>query len=235
MNGHTSQEFVLIAYENNNYARHKGHLLFGFPVMIEKIDKKSYDKKSIISTIEKNFLLNKKRNQWDKRSVLHHAYDDFSNSKYHKVNFDTLIPVYKKTLMGMFKNMKLMSDYSFNFLIVNYTCLSESNYMAPHYHPGADFTAVHYIQFDKKHHTSTMYENTSPYAEYIKELRPELAKILSDKHSSNSWAYKSWLLGTEEDHFCFSPAFLKHRIDPQASKNKNRITIVLNITLKRKI
>ena len=39
--------------------------LFGFPVMIEKIDKESYDKKSIISTIEKNFKLNKKRNLWE--------------------------------------------------------------------------------------------------------------------------------------------------------------------------
>ena len=36
--------------------------LFGFPVMIEKIDKKSYDKKSIISSIEKNFKLNQKKN-----------------------------------------------------------------------------------------------------------------------------------------------------------------------------
>ena len=213
----------------------KNNTLFGFPVMRIKIDQKSYDKKSIISTIEKNFLLNKKRNLWDKRSVLHHAYNDFSNSKYHKINFDTLIPVYEKTLIGMFKNMELMSDYSFDFTIINYTCLSESNYMAPHYHPATDFTAVHYIQFDKKHHTSTMYENSLPHAEYINQLRPELVKILSDKHSSNSWAHKSWFLGTEEDHFCLSPAFLNHRIDPQASKNKNRITIVLNIALKRKI
>ena len=53
--------------------------LFGFPVMIQKIDQKSYNKKSIISTIEKNFKLNKKRNRWDKQSVLHHAYKDFNN------------------------------------------------------------------------------------------------------------------------------------------------------------
>ena len=36
----------------------KSHILFGSPVMITQIDKKSYDKKSIISTIEKNFKLN---------------------------------------------------------------------------------------------------------------------------------------------------------------------------------
>jgi len=208
--------------------------LFGFPVMIKKIDKKSYNKKSIISLIEKNFKLNKKRNIWDKTSVLHHAYNDFSNPKYYKVNFDTLIPVYKKTLITMFNRMDLLSTYYFDFRIANYTCLSQSNFMDSHVHPGVDFTAVHYIQFDKKHHTSTLFENTLPHVEYILHIRPELFKILSSQHPSNSWAYKKWFVPVEEDDFCFSPAFLKHRINPQTSKNKNRITIVLNITLKRR-
>ena len=205
--------------------------LFGFPVMSTKINKNSYDKKSIIFTIEKNFKLNKKRNLWDKTSVLHHSYNDASNPKYHKVNFDTLVPVYRKVLATMFKRMKLLSSCHFNFNIVNYTCLSQSNHMKSHIHPGTDFTAVHYIQFDKKHHTSTTFESELPYAEYIKELRPELNKTLSPNESSNSWSYKNWILNVEEDDFCFSPALLKHRIDPQISKNKNRITIVLNIVL----
>ena len=209
--------------------------LFGFPVMITKIDKKSYDKKSIISTIEKNFKLNKKRNLWDKSSVLHHANNDFSNPKYHKVNFDTLIPVYEKALTPMFNSMKFLSSCHFNFNIVNYTCLSESNFMAPHIHSKNDFTAVHYIQFDSKHHTPTVFENHLPHTEYIGELRPELLKILSSKPSSNSWAYRDWTLDVQEDDFCLSPAFLPHRIDPQTSKNQNRITIILDISLKRNI
>jgi len=210
----------------------KNVTLFGFPIMIKKIDKKSYDKKSVISTIEKNFKLNKKRNQWDKSSVLHHAYNDLSNPKYHKVNFDTLIPVYKKTLMGIFKRMNLLSAFHFDFAIVNYTCMSNSNHMRSHLHATVDFTAVHYIQFDSKHHTPTLFENHLPHADYIPELRPKLTKILSIKHPSNSWACKQWVLDIEEDDFCFSPAFIRHRIDPQTSKKKNRITIVLNINLK---
>jgi len=210
-------------------------VLFGFPVIIKKIDKKSYNKKSIISLIEKNFKLNKKRNVWDKTSVLHHAYNDFSNPEYHKVNFDTLIPVYEKVLTLIFNSMNLLSAYHFEFKMVNYTCLSQSNFMASHIHPGTDFTAVHYIQFDKKHHTSTLFENTLSHVEYMAQLRPELVKMLSRQHRSNSWACKEWTLDIEEDDFCFSPALLKHRIDPQTSKNKNRITIVLNITLKRKM
>ena len=33
----------------------KNKLLFGFPIVTTKIEDNSYDKKSIISTIEKNF------------------------------------------------------------------------------------------------------------------------------------------------------------------------------------
>ena len=200
--------------------------------MSTKIDSKSYNKKSIVSVIEKNFKLNKTRNKWDKISVLHHVYNDDPNPKYHKIDYSTLIPVYEKTITSILESMDLLSTFRFDFSIINYTCLSNSNYMHSHIHPGVDFTAVHYIQFDKKHHTSTRFENTSPHANYLRELRPHLIKKLSNKHPSNSWAYEDWGLNIEEDDFCFSPSFLKHRIDPQTSKNKNRITIVLNITLK---
>ncbi len=208
-------------------------ILFGFPVMSTKIDKKSYDKKSIISTIEKNFKINSKRNSWDNESVLHHSFNDWDNSKYHYVDFETLIPVYKKTLIDMFNRMHLLSDYCFNFLIDNYTCLSYSNFMKSHVHPGADFTAVHYLQFDKKHHTATKFENTLPHIDYMEQIRPQLSKIISRKHPLNSWACKDWSEDVSEDDFYFYPAYLKHKIDPQTSKKKNRITVVINITLNK--
>jgi len=210
------------------------HTLFGSPVIMTKLDPKSYDKKSIISAIEKNFKLNKTRNKWDKRSVLHHSYDDVSNPRYHKVKFASLLPVYKETITNIFKNMALTGAWEFDFKVVNYTCLSQSNYMASHIHPEVDFGAVHYLQFDKKHHTPTKFESTLPYAPYIPTLRPDLFKILSSKHLSNSWAWSTWEIGTKEDDFCFFPAFLKHAINPQTSKNKNRITVVLNISLRKR-
>ena len=56
--------------------------LFGFPVMMGKIDPITYNKKSIINAIEKNFKINKTRNKWDKTSVLHHVYNDGANPKF---------------------------------------------------------------------------------------------------------------------------------------------------------
>ena len=211
----------------------KNKLLFGFPIVTTKIEENFYDKKSIISTIEKNFKINKERNKWDKRSVLHHSNKDDSNSRYHKVNFDTLVPVYKKVISKILDNFP-MTPVDFEFTISNYTCLSNSNYMASHLHPSSDFSAVHYIQFDKEHHTGTTFENSLSHVEYIGELRPELTKIFSPSHAVNSWIYGNWEIGVDEDDFCFSPSFLRHKIEPQISPNKNRITIALNITLKKK-
>ena len=205
--------------------------LFGFPVMMGKIDPITYNKKSIINAIEKNFKINKTRNKWDKTSVLHHVYNDGANPKFYKIPYDTVIPMYEKMIGQMISNMGLSSAYKFSFEIINYTCLSKSNYMNSHLHEGADFTAVHYIQFDQKNHTPTIFENTSPHVDYVRQLRPQLTNVLSNKYFANSWVYKDWYLETNEDDFCFCPAYLKHRIDPQTSKKKNRITLVLNITL----
>ena len=209
-------------------------VLFGFPLMVTKIDPTSYNKKHIVSTIEKNFKL-KKTNRWDKQSILQYAYADFSNPKYHKVNFDTLLPIYNHTLGELFKKIGFFARCDMNFIIVNYTCLGKSNYMVPHMHPEADFIAVPYVQFDQKNHFPTVFENILPHATYIDFIRPDLSQILSNQDVLNSWAYKSWTPTIEEDDFCLCPSFLRHRIDPQASKKKNRITVVLNITLKKKI
>ena len=208
--------------------------LFGFPIVTTKIDGTSYDKKSIISTIEKNFKINKKRNKWDKISVLHHLNGDESNPDFHRVNFSSVIPVYEKVIKAILDPMYKSSACDFRFTIANYTCLSNSNYMTSHHHAFQDFSAVHYIQFDKKHHTSTTFENTLPHADYVDLLRPDLTKIFSRSHPPNSWMFPDWKVKAEEDDFCFSPAFLKHKVEPQISKKKNRITLVLNIALKRK-
>ena len=198
--------------------------------MTQKIDKKSYDKKSIITAIEKNFELNQKRTIRDEQNVLHHSlHPNFT--EYHKVNFDTLIPIYKKILQNMLKKIKLVSATPFHFSIVNYTCLSHGESLKPHIHGSGEFTAVHYLQFDKKQHTPTMFENTLPYADYLMHLRPKLPKLLSSQEASNSWAYMDWSLDVEEDDFYFAPAYLKHRVDAQNSEGKNRITVVLNIIL----
>lgn len=208
--------------------------LFGFPITIIKLDKNSYNKKSITSTIEKNFKISPKRNSWDSFSVLHHSYDDELNPKYHKVNFDSLVPIYKKGIETFLSTTDLLAHCDYSFQIVNYTCFGESQYMAAHSHPEVDFVGMHYIQFDKKNHTPVVFDNTLPHKDYIRLIRPDLEKILSPTKSSNSWISQAWMPEIQEDDFCFFPGYIKHHVDPQKSKKKRRIAIVLNITLKKK-
>mgnify|MGYP003625578333 CR=1 FL=1 len=124
--------------------------VFGFPVLKTSIDPKSYNKKKVISTIEKNYKIDKNRNNWDSRSNLHHAHNDFNNSRFNKINFDELFEVYKKALSEMFTSFSYTEETKINFDIINYSCLGKTQYMDTHLHSENDFNAIHYIQFDEK-------------------------------------------------------------------------------------
>ena len=208
-------------------------LIFGFPVFTTKISKSLYERKKIISTIEQNFKINNQRNKWDKQSVMHHSYNDWSNPTYKKVNFSTLLPVYKKVIQEIVDQMSFSKPIQYTFQIVNYTCLGSSNYMASHDHPGCDFSAVHYLQFDKVNHSPTLFENSSPHVNYMLTLRPDLLATLAPNHNVNSWAYRDWKLDSDEDDFCLVPGVMRHCIESQQSKKKNRITVVINVDIKK--
>ena len=49
----------------------------------------------------------------------------------------------------------------------------------------------------------------------------------------NSWAYRDWKLDSDEDDFCLVPGVMRHCIESQQSKKKNRITLVINVDIKK--
>ena len=104
--------------------------------------------------------------------------------------------------------------------------------MQSHYHDNSDFTAVHYLKFDKEKHKPTIFENKNTYVSYLKNLRPELLNLLDSSDLNNSWAREYWSFNIEEDDFCITPSFLHHFVPVQTS-DKIRITIVLNIYLSK--
>jgi hypothetical protein len=132
-----------------------------------------------------------------------------------------------------FKNLKLTKkEIKIDFTIVNYTCLTSSQNMKSHIHPECDFSAVHYLKFDEKEHTSTLFENSNNYSSYIEYLRPSLDKILDKTCILNSWYYKNFRFNIKENDICIVPSILSHSILKQAETEKTRITIVCNISLK---
>jgi hypothetical protein len=209
--------------------------LFGFPVFIKKIDKKLYDKEKIVKDIEYNYKKDKTRNFWNKNnngaSDLHQGYGDWNNENFKKINFDKLIPIYKNVFTEFFKKLKLNKSIEFKFEIINYTCLTSSQYMENHYHAECDFSAIHYIKFDEAIHTSTLFENNNNYADFSEFIRPNLMKILNKNDILNSWYYKYFRLNMKEDDICIIPGIISHSITKQIKTDKKRISIAINITL----
>jgi len=203
--------------------------LYGYPVGIANIDKNLYDKKTIIQTIENNFKKDKKRNKWSDWGSLHHSYNDKNNPNQEKVDFKSLYPLYRTAFKNYFKSMFKVKKINYDMQIVNYTCMEESNYMGEHTH-NSIFNAVHYIQFDEKNHTPTCFINPYSHAEYFGiSFYKDFNFLLDEKDTVNSWAFKDWQLYSKEDEMVITPGVMKHKVNPQKSKDKNRITIVINI------
>ena len=106
--------------------------------------------------------------------------------------------------------------------------MSENQFMIDHEHGESDFNAIHYLQLDDLQ-TGTELVSTYPFQSYLDYLRPNLKKIFDANDLRNSWMFQTWKPPTEEDDFFFMPSLLRHRVPPQKFKNKNRITVVLNI------
>jgi len=210
--------------------------VFGFPVYITNIDEKLYNKKQIVKDIDYNFKKDKHRNVWEhdksfKKSNLHHSYNDYNNKNFKHIDYTSLIPIYEKKITDFFNNLNFTRTINFKFQIVNYTCMTSSQYMKSHYHPDTDFTAVHYLSFDKKLHKPTLFENTNNFSEYTTKLRPNLNNLFDKNDLQHSWYFDCWSFDTKEDDLCITPAFLFHSVPNQNLSKKLRITIVLNITI----
>lgn len=201
--------------------------MFNLPVNRYNIDPTSYDKDQIISSIEKNFKLDPKRNGAPDLGSLHQSlYND--DEGFEIPNYDVVSRQYSYVIDNYFKDLGMVGcKYRFN--VANYTCISEHTNMRSHFHTVADFAAVHYIQFDEKTHTPTRFLNPFVWNDYFKFVRPELFKIFSNPSAENSWMYDWWECDIKEDDIVFFPAMLKHEVLTQKRGDRNRITIALNI------
>lgn len=212
--------------------------MFGFPIFIDRIDPKLYEKDFIKSQIEKNFNKNSFRNKWDKHSNIHHLLCDNDNIEYESLNFNSLLPLYDNSIKNLISKIKFKTNTncSYKFHLVNYTCTSKDQYMTEHDHvesvpPNKTvFAAVHFLKFDDSH-SSTNFVNSLPFIRYINHLLPQsfLEKI-DEKNSSNSWLFHKFNLDIKEDDIIFFPSLLIHNIDYQTSYNL-RMSVSLNIIL----
>jgi len=194
--------------------------LFGIPFFTTHIDPTLYDKDQLVKDIKSNYLKNPTRNEWDNLSYLHHSYNDWDNPDYINVNFSRVQAVYNKIIPQCLQKFKLKSGAKGKFRIVNYNCMSENGYMAPHKHLNFDFVGIHYLQFDPKVHVPT---------EFINDFAQKSNVFVDDVYTS---CYKStWRMPVKEDMLCITPGFLSHQVPKQPKTNKLRMSIITNIQL----
>lgn len=206
--------------------------LFAFPIFVDKVDPKCYDKDKIVSAIVKNYNKDPERNTWDKESNLHHAYRDWHNNKFDVVDFSTLVAVYEKKISEFLGLINFNGGFSYSFDIVNYNCLKENQYMAPHKHLESFFSGIHYLKFDTNKHQSVRFFNPNDYAKYWGSLS-KLHKYpsLCDADAANSWGFETWQTTMQEDEIVFFPGILSHDVPVQKS-DEARIAVVININSK---
>jgi len=211
--------------------------LYGLPIYkvnINSLIKKKKEK--IIKLITSNYNKSPLRNEWEKgsmyKSILHHSYGDNENKKFNKINFEFLIPHYKKIIESFCKEMKVANKYKYTFKIVNYTASKEETFMRFHIHEDSNFSMVHYLKFNNKKHVPTIFE--SPY--YFNDLLPyrNNFKIFSKEDHKNLWYEKEFVINTIEDDVVIFPSVLKHGII-QKKTNELRITIASNIMLEENV
>jgi hypothetical protein len=211
--------------------------LFGLPfykVNISSLIKK--EKKKLINIITKNYNKNPIRNKWNEpgitKSTLHHSYGDENNKDFKQVDFQFLIPHYKKIIDSFCKDSNITDNYKYTFQIVNYTASKKETFMKPHLHHSCNFSMIHYLNFNSKKHVSTVFHN--PY--YFNDLLPFSGsfKLFSNKDIRNLWHEAEVILNTIEDDVVIFPSVLKHSVI-QPETNELRIVVASNIVLQKDI
>ena len=204
--------------------------IYGLPSYQTNIKPELYEKKKILSQIEKNYKRSKVRNKWNTDSYvktdIHHSIEDNNNPMFKKINYYSLPKHYEELITNFFNKLSLSQNTRFTYNIVNYSCVRHNSVMTPHIHSDCTFSLIHYLSFDKEQHLPTIFKN--PY--YFNHLLPykkNLQNIFANREE-NSWAYQEWIINTVEDDVIIVPAILEHYVRNIDSK-KSRITIIVNI------
>ena len=208
--------------------------LFSCPIYKIRIDPDSYDKEKIINDILYNKSLKNTRNDTHQiigsNSDIHHSYKDFDNEDFRTINYEKLIGVYAEKFKEFFnKEIHTTKEFIFNFDIVNYSAVTEGQWMPVHSHlPLDDFACIHYLNF-KDGHNFTSFTNPATFGPLLKYMQPELYEILDSTTSDNSYMWKQFMFSIEEDDMIIFPAALEHEVKVQGPTKEPRITISTNI------
>ena len=207
--------------------------LFSCPIYKIRIDPNSYDKEKIINDILYNKSLKNTRVESAERNCdIHHSYEDFDNVNFRPINYEKLADVYLEIYKEFFsKELYAVKEFGFQFKIVNYSAITEGQWLPNHSHLVTDdFASIHYLNF-KNDHVRTCFHNSATFIPFIKFIRPELRNILDGMGSENSYFWDFFEFSAEEDDMLIFPSAVNHEVPLQGPTKEPRITISSNIRI----
>ncbi len=213
--------------------------IFSTRVWKYKIPPENYDKKSIVDTVEKNYVINKNRNFYNENSNIHAYYKNWEDDNYDKLNLDKLFQLYGEVISEWFSSLKLKKKTRYKYELVNINALKYGQFMSEHDHLERNtlnsewmcsYFCVHYMKYDVSQPPTT-FVNPLIYAQYPITTFP-MCDIMNDNFEENSCYSKDWFLKAEEDDFLICPSYLKHKVDFNNNKpfENLRITSAVNIS-----
>ena len=211
---------------------------FSCPIYKIRIDPNSYDKEKILNDIKYNKSLKNTRNEayqiiGSSATNIHHSYMDFDNEDFRIINYEKLADVYLKIYKEFFNKELYTTKVSFNyeFEIVNYSAMTEGQWLPVHNHiEFDDFATCHYLNF-KNDHNLTNFKNPAIFAPFAKYIQPELNNMMDNMVPDNSYLWERFTFPVKEDDMIIFPAALDHEIKPQGLTKEPRITVSSNINI----
>ena len=213
--------------------------LFSCPIYKIRIDPNSYDKEKIINDIKYNKSLKNTRNEphqyigAPRASDIHHSYKDFGNPNFKIINYEKLITEYQEIFTKFFnKEISPIKGYDFKFTIVNYSAITQGQWLPKHNHIDSDFATIHYLNF-KNGHSVTNFNNPANFLPFLSHIRPGMVNMIKNRSSSNSYFYDFFEFLIEEDDMFIFPGALTHEVPVQGPTKEPRITISTNIRIEK--
>ena len=208
------------------------NLLWGLPVLKTKIDPKEFNKKNILNTIEKNYQKKQVIQKWSKslfKTDIHHSLGDDQNSEFDSPDYSELIKCYEKPIKDYLKTINFQKTTKFKYEIVNYTAAKHVSFMEPHLHIDCEFSMIHYLKFDNKQNSPTVFMSPYSFVDYWVSKKKMQEKVKID-NTMQSWSCGEWQYPTEEDDCLIFPAILKHFVKNKKSDDL-RVVLSSNISI----
>lgn len=212
---------------------------FPVPVWKTKITKSDYDKNLILNQMLKNYDLDPMRNSWDSvmetstKSIWHHSNNDEHNEKNKFLEIDYVKSGLYKCLdlkiRDFFSQLNFKKSFKYFWQVTNYTVSDEGYFLTSHDHGSDTFSSVLYIQFDKKNHPPTAFNNPYSSPHLIRWLQKDFYDAVDEKNNLFGYLHDTWSLNTEEDDYIIFPGHVKHEVPTVGKSNKKRVTISCNI------